>query len=141
MLLPGSAHHLGSFHFFQCYLMTIVHHVSRLPGVHSTHSALLASGGKHCETLERFQRHIFFKIRCVYFLMWENKSSYPLNISVEEFDLSCFFFCSRRCFSICNHFSHRRNVITAHLEKKQIVELSLYALKHKPFSVGKFDCN
>lgn len=41
---------------------------------------------------EKISETYLFKIRCVYFLMWENKSSYPLNISVEEFDLSCFFF-------------------------------------------------
>lgn len=87
----------------------------------SSMCALWAAEGKHWNALKGFQRHLF-KIRCVLFLMlWGggDESSYPLYIYIY---LLRSLTLAASCFSICNHFSHRWNVITACLEKKQTIE-------------------
>lgn len=60
MLLPGSAHHLKSFHFISVLLDELS------PRALRTLTAPKAGGGKTLKDPERISEAYLFKIRCVY---------------------------------------------------------------------------
>lgn len=137
MLLPGSAHHLKSFHLFLCYVVTIACHRWTRWVVSSVYTYPYVTTGRWRQTLKGFQRHIFLKSGVfILNVCGENESSYPLYMYLlKSLTIAAF------CFSICNHFSQRGNVITACLEKKNNRRVVFFALKHKRFLLKKVDCS
>lgn len=95
--------------------------------------------GRKRQTLkdpERISEAYLFKIRCLFLMFMGEMSPVILYIYIHIYLLRSLTLAAF-CFSICNHFGHRRNVITVCLEEKQTNRWVVFFALKQTFSVKK----